>query len=66
MAATKRIALPPPVVACPRCPKCGTKMALAYIFPHKLGQDQRTYECPRCEYEVTEIVKFDSQPSDAA
>jgi hypothetical protein len=33
-------------------------MSLVRIFPDKPGYDQRTYECPRCEHEVTEIVRF--------
>jgi hypothetical protein len=64
--ATPALVLAPKIVACPSCPKCGTRMSLAYIFPHKPGQDQRTYDCPRCEYEVTEIVKFDNRSNDTA
>jgi transcription elongation factor Elf1 len=33
-------------------------MALVRIFPDKPGHDQRTYECPRCEHEITEIVEL--------
>ena len=28
------------------------------IFPDRPGYDQRTYECPKCEYELTELVRF--------
>jgi hypothetical protein len=53
------IANPPRVVvARPKCTTCGTRMSLVRIFPDKPGYDQRTYECPRCEREVTEIVRF--------
>jgi DNA-directed RNA polymerase subunit RPC12/RpoP len=45
----------PRVIACPSCPKCGTRMLLVHIFPDRPEHDQRTYECPRCEHEVTEI-----------
>lgn len=54
-------ALPAPMVfAMPKCPRCGSQMSLVHIFPHGQGQDQRTYECLRCEYEISEIVKFNS------
>ena len=36
----------------------GTRMLLIRIFPDRPGYDQRTYECPRCEHEVTKIMKF--------
>jgi uncharacterized protein (UPF0212 family) len=49
----------PSVIACPSCPKCGTRMVLVHIFPDRLGPDQRTYECPRCEHEVTEIFQIE-------
>ena len=49
----------PRVIACPSCPKCGTRMVLVHIFPDRLGRDQRTYECPRCEHEVTEIFQLE-------
>ena len=42
----------------PICPRCGTRMLLARILPDRPGYDQRTYECPRCEYDLTEIVKL--------
>jgi DNA-directed RNA polymerase subunit RPC12/RpoP len=48
----------PSVIACPSCPKCGTRMLLICVFPDRPGYDQRTYQCPRCEHEVTEIIKF--------
>jgi hypothetical protein len=53
------IANPPKVVIFrPNCNTCGTRMALVRIFPDKPGYDQRTYECPRCEDEITEIVEI--------
>jgi hypothetical protein len=33
-------------------------MLLARIFPDQPGYNRRTYECPRCEYDLTEIVKL--------
>jgi endogenous inhibitor of DNA gyrase (YacG/DUF329 family) len=53
------IANPPSVVVVrPNCPTCGTRMSLVRIFPDKPGYDQRTFECPRCQHEITEIVQF--------
>jgi len=50
------IQLPPNVIVAPSCPRCGTRMLLICILPDKPGHDQRTYECPRCEHEITEII----------
>ena len=44
------------VLARPSCPRCGTRMSLVRIFPDKPGYDQRTYECPRCQHEETEVI----------
>jgi hypothetical protein len=52
-------AIPLRLIACPTCPKCGARMELARIFPDRPGYDQRTYECPKCEYELTELVRFE-------
>jgi hypothetical protein len=52
------ILVPPYVIACPTCPKCGTRMKLVLILPSSLGRDERTYECPRCEHEVVENFQF--------
>jgi ribosomal protein S27AE len=42
----------------PGCPRCGEAMWLALIEPDKPDHDKRTFECPRCQHETTEIVKF--------
>ena len=43
----------------PRCPKCQAgRMMLARITPRHGGADQRTFECPKCEY-VHEVVVED-------
>src|ERR1700757_777409 len=60
------IGLSPRVIACPSCPKCGTRMLLVHIFSDSPGHDQRTYECPRCEHEVTEIFQLERGPIEAA
>ena len=43
----------------PRCAKCRAEMWLAWIEPdEKPDHDKRVFECPRCQYEITEIVKY--------
>ena len=44
----------------PNCPRCGTRMMLATIRPAfgKPDHDERTFECPNCGNEVSEVVKF--------
>lgn len=56
---TAPIGYSPSVIACPSCPKCGTRMVLVSIFPGRPRHDQRIYECPRCEHEVTEIFQVE-------
>jgi transposase-like protein len=56
MAAQRTIS--PAVMAAPSCPRCGARMALVHTFLDRNGYDQRTYECSRCDYEVTETVQF--------
>jgi hypothetical protein len=58
MAVDELIGSRPSQMACPSCPRCGTRMKLVRIFPNCPGYDERTYECPRCEHEVTEVVRF--------
>jgi DNA-directed RNA polymerase subunit RPC12/RpoP len=60
------IACSPRVIACPSCPKCGTRMLLIHIFPDRPGYDQRTYECPRCEHEVTETFQLEGATTELA
>jgi DNA-directed RNA polymerase subunit M/transcription elongation factor TFIIS len=48
----------PSVIACPSCPKCGTRMMLILILPERRGYDLHTYECPRCEHEITETIEI--------
>ena len=47
-----------PTVERPPCPRCGTQMWISNIEPDKPSHDRRTFECPRCQWEVTEVVKF--------
>jgi ribosomal protein S27AE len=46
------------VLSQPICPQCGARMWLAQIEPDEPGHDKRTFECPRCENVVNEIVKY--------
>jgi len=56
----------PKVIACPSCPKCGTRMLLVRIFPDSPEHDQRIYECPFCEHEVTEIFQLERRAAETA
>jgi ribosomal protein S27AE len=46
------------VLDLPTCAKCGSPMWLSRIEPDAPDHDRRTFECPRCENEVTEIFKY--------
>jgi hypothetical protein len=45
-------------IASPRCPKCGVRMYLVTIFVSGNGNDQRIYECARCQHEIAEVINF--------
>jgi transposase-like protein len=42
----------------PKCPACGALMWLARVEPGEPDHDKRTFECPRCQDELTELVKY--------
>jgi len=44
----------------PNCPRCGTRMMLARIahLSDHSNHDQRTFECPNCGNETSEVVQF--------
>ena len=44
---TPTTTIPPLLLACPRCPKCGTRMLLVRIYPDRPGSEQRTYQSVR-------------------
>jgi len=46
-------------IARPNCPRCGTRMMLGRIRPAhgKPDHDERTFECPNCGNEISEVVK---------
>jgi DNA-directed RNA polymerase subunit RPC12/RpoP len=48
----------PMAIASPRCPKCGVRMYLVTIFVSGNGNDQRIYECARCQHEIAEVINF--------
>lgn len=51
-------AIPLPLFARSACPECGTLIWLVRILPRGLRHIQRTYQCPHCNYQVTETTKF--------
>jgi predicted RNA-binding Zn-ribbon protein involved in translation (DUF1610 family) len=43
----------------PPCPRCGApRMMLARIEPDKPDHEKRSFECPNCGNELSEVVKF--------
>jgi hypothetical protein len=42
----------------PQCPTCGARMWIARIEPDEPGYDRRTFECPECDRELVEVVKY--------
>jgi hypothetical protein len=48
-----------PINARPQCPKCAALMYLACVTWDEPGCDRRTFECPRCQYVETAVVKFE-------
>jgi hypothetical protein len=43
----------------PVCFKCGAPMWLIRIEPEKPGCAQRTFECPRCQNRMTEVIDLE-------
>jgi ribosomal protein S27AE len=48
-----------PTPARPVCSKCGAPMWLIRIEPDKFGFARRTFECPRCQNQVTEVIDLE-------
>lgn len=42
----------------PLCSKCGAKTWLSRIEPDSPGHEKRTFECPACDSEISEVAKF--------
>jgi hypothetical protein len=43
----------------PVCFKCNTPMWLIRIAPDKPGCARRTFECPRCQNQMTEVIDLE-------
>jgi hypothetical protein len=55
----RKLRLPTPPIGQRRCPACGLPMFLVCIEPTAdAGEDERTFECSKCAYAETVIVKF--------
>jgi hypothetical protein len=48
----------PKMIIRPWCESCDAQMWLVSIEPDKPDYDRRTFECPRCQHEMVEIVKY--------
>jgi DNA-directed RNA polymerase subunit RPC12/RpoP len=50
-----------PVTTTPRpvCSKCGAPMWLTRIEPDKSGFARRSFECPRCQNQMTEVIELE-------
>lgn len=46
------------IIGQPDCPQCGAAMWLVCIEPDEPGRDLRTFECPRCQDELTKVVRL--------
>src|SRR5438477_11550303 len=51
-------------VELPRCTRCGARMMLAQIEQREKGSEERTFECPKCDFIETRIA-VDPLTSDA-
>ena len=47
----------------PVCSKCGTPLWLTRIAPDNLGFARRTFECPRCKNQISEIIELEKVAS---
>jgi uncharacterized paraquat-inducible protein A len=43
----------------PVCSKCGALMWLIRIEPDQSGCALRTFECPRCQNQMTEVIDLE-------
>jgi ribosomal protein S27AE len=51
---------PVTTTARPVCSKCGSPMWLTRIEPDKFGFARRSFECPRCQHQMTEVIELGS------
>jgi len=52
------ISLPAPLTTFGPCPKCQTRIRLAFIEPAKPGYETRTYRCDECGHSEIKTVKY--------
>jgi hypothetical protein len=49
----------PRIMSRPCCEICDTEMWLVSIEPDdKPDHDRRTFECPRCQHQTIEVIKY--------
>jgi hypothetical protein len=44
----------------PLCKDCNIPMWLVSIEPEREGHDARTFECPRCQEAIVEVIKYNA------
>jgi tRNA(Ile2) C34 agmatinyltransferase TiaS len=49
-------AIPPRPVVHHVCSACGGRMWFSRIQPEYLGRERHFFKCPRCKYEMSEVV----------
>ena len=50
----------------PACPSCNARMMLARIMPIRIGVELQTFECPKCDHELTAEVPEEDPMKKAA
>jgi len=43
----------------PVCSKCGAPLWLIRIQPDKRGCARRSFECPRCQNQISEVIELE-------
>ena len=49
-------AIPPRPLVHPVCSVCGARMWFTRIEPEYFGRERHFFTCPRCKYEMSEVV----------
>jgi len=47
----------------PACSKCGAPLWLTRIAPDKPGFARRSFECPRCQNQISEVIELEKAAS---
>ena len=58
MMQSQHIDLGPEITERPMCLACAARMWLTRIAPDRPNHQQRTFECPVCDYSESVVVKF--------